>query len=108
MIAPPPPPIVSFAQLPAGWHQFRASAGGGAYALSWRYRPRVNGWASSMPRNAIAVQVFFPDDTLTRYPRLRLVMPRSPATFLKGAGHAGVPDSRSHRWPCCRGLGRYS
>jgi hypothetical protein len=92
VIAQPPPPIVSFAQLPAGWRQF-ASDGRGAYALSWRYHPNSFGWATSMPRNGIAVQVLFPNET-PRYPRLKLVMRRSPATTLEGA--PDTPEYRIH------------
>jgi hypothetical protein len=47
-----------------------------------------------MPRNGIAVQVFFPNATLVRYPPLKLVLPRSPATFLKGA--PDTPEYRIH------------
>jgi hypothetical protein len=92
VIALPPPPIVSFARLPAGWHQF-SEQGGGAYALSWRYRPQRTGWATAMPRNGIAVQVFFPNAT-PRYPPLKLVVPRSPTTTLKGA--PDTPEYRIH------------
>jgi hypothetical protein len=91
VIAQPPPPIVSFAQLPAGWRQFTSARG--AYALSWRYQPNSLGWAPSMPRNGIAVQVFFPNET-PRYPRLKLVLPRSPATTLEGA--PDTPEYRIH------------
>lgn len=91
MLALSPPPIVSFAELPAGWHQF--SGNSGAYALNWRYRPNSSGWAPSMPRNGIAVQVFFPNEA-PRYPTLRLVMPRSPATTLEGA--QDTPEYRIH------------
>jgi hypothetical protein len=94
LIAQAPPPIASFAHLPAGWHQFADSGGGGGvYALSWRYHPDNFGWAPSMPRNGIAVNVFFPDDT-PHYPRLRLVMPRAPATTLEGA--PDTPEYRIH------------
>jgi hypothetical protein len=93
VIAQPPPPIVSFARLPAGWRQF-ADGNGGAFALSWRYRQTVNGWASVMPRNGIAVQVFFLREATPHYRRLRLVMPRSPATTLDG--HPDTPEYRIH------------
>jgi hypothetical protein len=91
VVALPPPPAVSFAKLPLGWHQFVASSG--AYALSWRYRPGPFGWATGMPRNAIAVQVFFPNEA-THYPKLRLVLPRLPATTLEGA--PDTPEYRIH------------
>ena len=90
MLALPPPPIVSFAGLPAGWHRFGSE---GVYALNWRYRPNSLGWATSMPRNGIAVQVFFPNET-PRYPPLKLVMPRFPATTLEGA--PDTPEYRIH------------
>jgi hypothetical protein len=77
-----PPPIVSFAQLPAGWHAYAGDPG--VYVLSWHYRENSSGWAPSMPRDGIAVTVFFPT-TPTRYPKLRLVIPRHPATTLEGA-----------------------
>jgi hypothetical protein len=93
VIAQSPPPIASFAQLPAGWHQF-AGSNGGAYALSWRYRPRVNGWASVLPRDGIAVQIFFLNEATPHYQRLKLVMPRSPATTLDG--HPDTPEYRIH------------
>jgi len=91
MVVQAPPPVVSFAQLPSGWHAFKAS--NGAYALSWRYRPNSSGWAPSMPRNAIAVNVFFPSEA-PRYPPLRLVMPKAPATTLEGA--PDTPEYRIH------------
>jgi hypothetical protein len=93
VIAQPPVPIASFAQLPAGWHRF-AGSDGGAYALSWRYRARVNGWASVLPRNGIAVQVFFLREATPHFQRLKLVMPRSPATTLDG--HPDTPEYRIH------------
>lgn len=46
-----------------------------------------------MPRNGIAVQVFFPSER-PRYGRLRLVMPRTPATTLEGA--PDTPEYRIH------------
>ena len=89
MFAQAPPPVVSFAPLPSGWHAF--ADGSGAYALSWRYRPNSSGWAPSMPKDGIAVNVFFPTDT-PHYPPLKLVMPKSPATTLEGA-----PDTSEYR-----------
>jgi hypothetical protein len=47
-----------------------------------------------MPRNAIAVTVFFPNEPLPRETGVKLVMPRSPATFLKGA--PDTPEYRIH------------
>lgn len=92
MIALPPPPIVSFARLPAGWQQFPDVRG--AYALSWRWRqPDTFGWARSMPRNGIAVLVFFPKQK-PRYLPLKLVLPRTPATTLEGA--PDTPEYRIH------------
>jgi hypothetical protein len=79
----PPPPVVSFVQLPAAWRSFQSE--NGAYATSWAYRPDSHGWARHMPRNGITVTVLFP--TLARsvrYPPLRLVLPRRPAVFLEG------------------------
>ena len=84
-----PPPIVSFVQLPAGWHAYAGDPG--VYALGWHYTENSAGWAQSMPRHGIAVTVFFPDSS-TRYPKLRLVIPRSPATTLEGA-----PDTPEYR-----------
>ncbi|MGZ4409517.1 MAG: hypothetical protein ACXVY6_12090 [Gaiellaceae bacterium] len=73
---------MSFHALPSGWHSYR---GNGAVATSWAYRPgqASGGWADHMPRGGIAVSVFFPT-VKTRFPRLRLVLPRRPATFLEG------------------------
>lgn len=85
-----PPPAVSFSLLPTGWHAAQAS--NGAYALSWRYREDRFGWAGSMPKNGIAVEVsFFPKQS-SRYPVLRLVLPKTPATTLEGA-----PDTPQYR-----------
>jgi hypothetical protein len=89
MVAQAPPPVISFAHLPSGWHAF--TGGNGAYALSWRYRPNPSGWATSMPRNAIAVNVYYPTDA-ARYPPLRLTMPNAPITTLEGA-----PDTAEYR-----------
>jgi hypothetical protein len=91
VIAQPPPPIVSFAQLPAGWRHFAMDRR--AYALSWRYRPSPSGWAPSMPKDGIAVNVFFPTDT-PHYPPLTLVLPKAPATTLEGA--PDTPEYRIH------------
>jgi hypothetical protein len=63
------------------------------YALSWPYHLNSFGWAPSMPRNAIAVNVFFPNGP-PHYPALRLVMPRAPATTLEGA--PDTPEYRIH------------
>jgi hypothetical protein len=82
VIVQAPPPIVSFAHLPAGWHQI--ATGPDAVAVNWRYRPNSGGWASSMPRGGIAVWVLFPAGG-PRYPPLKLVLPHSPATTLEGA-----------------------
>jgi hypothetical protein len=49
-----PLPVASFTELPPGWCQFPSPRG--TYAPSWDYRPDSAGWASSMPRNAIAIQ----------------------------------------------------
>jgi hypothetical protein len=46
-----------------------------------------------MPRNGIAVWVSFPQQT-SRYPPLKLVLPRSPATTLEGA--PDTPEYRIH------------
>jgi hypothetical protein len=87
-----PPPLVSFSHLPAGWRAF--SGDNGAYALSWRYRPDRYGWAPSMPKNGIAVNVFFPITKTAHYPPLRLVLPKAPATNLKAA--PDTPEYRIH------------
>ena len=87
-----PPPHVSFSNLPAGWHAF--SGANGAYALSWRYRPNRWGWAPAMPRNGIAVNVFFLASTTAHYPSLRLVLPKTPTTTLEGA--PDTPEFRIH------------
>lgn len=86
-----PPPDVSFSYLPPGWHAYPGS--NGAYALSWRYRPNSSGWASSMPKNGIAVNVFFPLQT-AHYPSLKRVLPKVPATTLEGA--PDTPEYRIH------------
>jgi hypothetical protein len=90
MAALPPPPIVSFAELPSGWHQF--AGGTGAYALSWPHRQdAVLGWGDSMPRNAIAVTVSFPNER-ARLPALKLVLPRRPTTTFEGT--SDTPEYR--------------
>ena len=86
------PPQVSFTQLPSGWRALGAAQGG--YALSWRYRENPYGWAGSMPKNAIAVSVFFPRRKTARYPALKLVLPTMPATTLEGA--PDTPEYRIH------------
>ena len=89
-MALPPPPTVSFAHLPSGWHQFAGDPG--IYALSWRHRQdALFGWAGSMPRDGIAVQVLFPNEK-AHLPPLKLVMPRLPATTLESA-----PDTPEYR-----------
>lgn len=85
------PPIVSFVSLPPGWRSVAYS--NGADALSWRYRPNSSGWAPSMPKEGIAITVFFPSDT-PHYPPLKLVLPKSPATTLEGA--PDTPEYRIH------------
>lgn len=86
------PPVAYFAKLPAGWRELRG--GRNAVALSWKYRASQFGWGNAMPRNAIAVQVFFPPQQAPRYPPLKLVLPRSPATTLEGA--PDTPEYRIH------------
>src|SRR5215203_5412890 len=85
------PPVPSFAVLPPGWHQ--TDTANGAQALSWRYREDAYGWASSMPKNGVAVGVFFPRK-VPQYPPLKLVLPKKPkpATTLEGA-----PDTPEYR-----------
>jgi hypothetical protein len=86
-------PNVSFSSLPAGWHGTVVQGDGGyAYALSWRYRQNPGGWASSMPKNGVAVSVLFLLSRTATYPPLRLVLPRKPATTLEGA-----PDTPHYR-----------
>jgi hypothetical protein len=55
-----------FTDVPQGWRAFDQLGGGyldrrgadaNSYALSWAYKPNLNGWANAMPPNAIAVQV---------------------------------------------------
>ena len=76
-----PPPTVSFAHLPPGWHSY---AGVGALATSWAFRPDTYGGpAGNMPKDGIIVQVFFPNVKTPLAP-LRLVLPRRPATMLEG------------------------
>lgn len=75
-------PVALFAHLPQGWHQYRATPD--ATALNWNYRPNPYGWASSMPRGGIAVNVHFPQPHKPHYRPLRLVLPRRPATLLEG------------------------
>ena len=97
MLAQPPtrPPIpqieVSFAVLPPDWRQFPDTDSG--LATSWPYRPGHGGWALSIPRDGIAVQVFFVRDT-PPYPTLRLRLPTSTKFALEGA--PGVPEYRIH------------
>ena len=89
---PPIPPIaVSFAHLPPGWRQLPGT--GSALATSWPYREGPGGWALSIPRNGIAVNVFFVRDT-PPYPRLRLRLPTSTKFVLEGA--PGIPEYRIH------------
>jgi hypothetical protein len=92
VLAPPPVPLVSFARLPSGWHSFGGA--GGVYATSWAYRPNSRGWATAMPRDGIVVQVFFPVGQKPRYPPLKLVLPRTPATLLEGT--TDTPEYRIH------------
>ena len=73
-----------------GWRSFATS--NGAYAVSWNYRPNPSGWATHMPKDGIAVTVFFPNERRHRYPPLRLLIPMYPATTLEGA-----PDTREYR-----------
>ena len=76
-------PVASFARLQSGWHEYRAMPG--TTALSWHYRPSQYGWATSMPRDGIAVTVYFPHVRgRQRYRPLRLVLPRRPSTLLEG------------------------
>ena len=75
-----PPPAVSFAHLPPGWH----AVGGESVATSWPYRPGDGGgWADHMPVGGIAVTVFFPTID-THLAPIRLVLPRKAATLLEG------------------------
>ena len=76
------PPVAHFRHLPQGWHQYRETPD--ATALNWNYRPNSYGWASSMPRGGIAVNVYFPPPHKPHYQPLRLVLPRRPATLLEG------------------------
>jgi hypothetical protein len=80
---------VSFAQLPDGWRGFPAA--GGALATSWPYRPGPGGWATKIPRNGIAVSVFFVRDT-PAYPPLRLRLAAKTRFVLDGA-----PDTPEYR-----------
>jgi hypothetical protein len=91
ILTPPATPQipVSFARLPPGWRAFPGT--GGALATSWRYRPGPTGWASALPRNGIAVDVFFVRDT-PAYPPLRLRLPRTTRFVLDGA-----PDTPEYR-----------
>jgi hypothetical protein len=47
-----------------------------------------------MPRNGIVVQVIFPTGLTPRYPPLKLVLPRTPATLLEGT--SDTPEYRIH------------
>jgi len=91
MVVASPPPVVSFARLPAGWLSFRGASG--VYATSWAYRPDSGGPAPAMPRGGMLVQVFFPTLT-TRYPALKLVPPHRPTTLLEGT--TDTPEHRIH------------
>lgn len=78
-------PVARFARLPSGWHQYRdTSVDQDALALSWRYSPNSAGWAPSMPRGGIAVDVLFRHSGRPHYRPLRLVLPRHPTTLLEG------------------------
>lgn len=77
-------PLARFDYLPRGWHQYReTSVDPDVLALSWRYHPNSLGWAPSMPRGGIAVDVLFLSVN-AHYRPLRLVLPRRPAGLLKG------------------------
>ena len=79
-----PAPMARFSHLPRGWHQYRDTpVMRDVLALSWRYRPNSAGWAPSMPRGGIAVDVHFLPGK-PHYDRLRLVLPRRPTTLLEG------------------------
>ena len=93
MLTPPPAvqTAVSFAPLPCHWRQFPGV--GGALATSWPYHPGPLGWATDMPRNGIAVNVFFVHGTST-YPRLRLRLPQTTRFVLEGS--ADTPEYRIH------------
>src|SRR4051812_32368301 len=87
-IQPPIPQIaVSFTRLPSGWRQLPGT--GGALATSWAYGQDQGGWALSIPRNGIAVSVFFVRDTPPN-PPLRLRLPTSTRFTLEGA--PGIPE----------------
>jgi hypothetical protein len=89
----PPTPLiaVSFARLPPGWRQFPGTGSG--LATSWAYRQGPVGWALSIPRNGIAVNVFFVRDTPPN-PPLRLHLPASTKFTLDGA--PDTPEYRIH------------
>jgi hypothetical protein len=91
--ATPPPPIVSFAQLPHGWRAFQGPQGS-AFATSWPYRQDSHGPAGSLPPNGIIVQVFFPPGAKTPYRPLKLVIPKRPAALLEGT--TDTPEYRIH------------
>jgi hypothetical protein len=76
-------PAASFVDLPHGWHAYRDAQD--STALNWRWRPNSNGWAASMPRGGIAVNVYFPHPQQKQhYGPLRLVLPKRPSTLLEG------------------------
>jgi hypothetical protein len=76
-------PVASFAHLPPGWREYRNLPG--STALNWDYEADPHGWAASMPRDGIAVSVYFPQPGGKQHYRpLRLVLPRRPATLLEG------------------------
>jgi len=91
-IQPPIPQVgVSFAGLPPGWRQFPDTGSG--LATSWPYRPGAGGWALSIPRDGIVVQVFFVRG-MPPYASLRLRLPASTQFALEGA--PDVPEYRIH------------
>jgi hypothetical protein len=47
-----------------------------------------------MPKDGIAVTVFFPHERRSRYPPLRLLIPKRPTTTLEGA--PDTPEYRIH------------
>jgi hypothetical protein len=76
-------PIASFAHLPSGWHEYRTMPD--STALNWHYELSPHGWAASMPRDGIAVSVYFAHPRGKQgYRPLRLVLPPRPATLLEG------------------------
>jgi hypothetical protein len=103
----------TFKSLPPGWHEYDEAVQrigpchvvANTLASSWHAdRADVHGWASSMPRDAIAITVSLigpplPEDKLdARYPPITKVPVRLPATTVSTLeGFPQMPEYRGFR-----------